>query len=58
MTERELLIETIAEALFNSVGHYHSELTWEQAAPEHRAFNRKQAEKVLDAIGPYLAQCD
>lgn len=54
MLERELLVETIAKAIFDSVGHYHAELTWEQAAPEHRAFNLKQAEKVLDAIGPYL----
>lgn len=57
MPEREL-IEQIAKAIFESVGHYHSELTWELAAPEHRAFNLKQAEKVLDAIRPHLSLSD
>lgn len=56
MNEKESLTETIARALFDSVGHYHSELTWEQASPEHRGFVMKQAEAVRDAVEAYQLQ--
>lgn len=59
MPEKELeLVTTIAKAMFANNHHYHSELTWENAHPEHRQFYMNQAGLAFNAVRPYLTLGD